>query len=53
MYLLDCSTVDKLSHSVFCSKRLMHYNNLLNIFKFPDFLALRFALFFQSRGTSY
>ena len=33
----------------FCSKRLMHYNNLLNIFNFPDFLALRFALFFQSR----
>ena len=44
MYLLDCSTVDKLSHSGFCSKRLMRYNNLLNIFN---------ALFFQSRGTSY
>ena len=35
----------------FCSKRLMHYNNLLNIFNFPDFLALRFALFHPVKGN--
>ena len=45
--------LNKLSTTVFCNKPLMHHNNLLNIFNFTDFLAFRFALFFQSRGTSY
>ena len=38
------STVDKLSNPVFCSKRLVHFQTLLNIFKFADFITFRFVL---------
>ena len=38
------STVDKLSNPVFCSKRLVHFQTLLNIFKFADFITFQFVL---------
>ena len=38
------STVDKLSNPVFCSKRPVHFQTLLNIFKFADFITFRFVL---------
>ena len=43
-YLLEFSTVDKLSHSVFCSRRLMHFQTVLNIYKFADSTTFRFVL---------
>ena len=42
----------KLSNSVFCSKRLMHRNKLLNTFNYTDFFAFRFVHLsvFQVKG---
>ena len=41
-YLFELLT--KLSTTVFCSKRLMHFQTLLNIYKFADSTTFRFVL---------
>ena len=53
MYLLFCATVDKLSHEVFCSKRLMHFPKLFNIYKSIDSATFRFSFlpFHQVKGN--